>query len=143
MAFLQIEDFEGSIELIIFPKIWEEKSIYLSVDSVVGFAGKIDASRGDPKLLVDEVFRPEEMKESQNSEVHIKMGRNFNEDDLILLRSFLIDNQGNSSVYLHMVSATNNSDTVVKVSGQITVGASETILKEVETYPNIEEVWVS
>ena len=143
MAFLQIEDFEGSIELIIFPKIWEEKSIYLSVDSVVGFAGKIDASRGDPKLLVDEVFRPEEMKESQNSEVHIKMGRNFDEDDLILLRSFLIDNQGNSSVYLHMVSATNNSDTVVKVSGQITVGASETILKEVETYPNIEEVWVS
>jgi DNA polymerase-3 subunit alpha len=34
MAFLQIEDFEGSIELILFPKIWEEKSIYLSVDSI-------------------------------------------------------------------------------------------------------------
>jgi len=143
MAFLQIEDFEGSIELILFPRIWEEKNTYLNVDSVVGFAGKIDKSRGDPKLLVDEVFRPEEMKESQNSEVHIKMGRYFNEDDLISLRSFLIDNQGNSSVYLHLVSTTNSSDTVVKVSGQITVGTSETILKEVEAYPNIEEVWVS
>ncbi len=143
MAFLQIEDFEGSIELILFPKIWEEKSIYLSIDSIMGFAGKIDASRGDPKLLVDEVFRPEEMKESGSSEVHIKIGRNFNEEDLISLRSFLIDNQGNSSVYLHLVAKENNSDTIVKVSGQITMGASESTLKEIEAYPNIEEVWVS
>ena len=104
MAFLQVEDFQGSIELIIFPKIWEEKSIYLGVDSIVGFSGKIDASRGDPKLLVDEVLKPEEMKESQSSEVHIKMGRYFHEDDLISLRSFLIDNHGNSSVYLHLFS---------------------------------------
>ncbi len=32
MAFLQIEDFEGSLELIIFPKIWEDKSPYLYAD---------------------------------------------------------------------------------------------------------------
>ena len=143
MAFLQMEDYQGSIELIVFPKIWEEKSIYLSVDSIVGFTGKIDTSRGDPKFLVDEVLRPEEMKESQNSEVHIKMGRNFNEDDLISLRSFLIDNQGNSSVYLHLISQESKNDTIIKVSGQITMGASEHVLKEMETYPNIEEVWVS
>ncbi|MCK5672426.1 MAG: DNA polymerase III subunit alpha, partial [Spirochaetales bacterium] len=143
MAFLQVEDFEGSIELIVFPKIWEEKSIYLNVDSIMGFSGKIDSSRGDPKLLVDEVLRPEEMKESGNSEVHIKMGRNFNEEDLISLRSFLIDNQGNSSVYLHLLTKEDNNDTIVKVSGQITMGASEGVLKEIETYPNIEEVWVS
>ncbi len=143
MAFLQIEDFEGSIELIVFPKIWEEKSIYLTVDSIMGFSGKIDVSRGDPKLLVDEVLRPEEMKESGSSEVHIKMGRNFSEEDLISLRSFLIDNQGNSSVYLHLITKEDNNDTIIKVSGQITMGASESVLKEIETYPNIEEVWVS
>ncbi len=143
MAFLQIEDFEGSIELIIFPKVWEEKGIYLTVDSILGFTGKIDNSRGDPKFLVDEVLRPEEMKESQNSEVHIKMGRNYNEEDLITLRSFLIDNQGNSSVYLHIDSGNGCKDTIIKVSGQITLGASENTIKEIETYPNIEEVWVS
>lgn len=143
MAFLQVEDFEGSIELILFPKIWEEKSIYLGVDAIMGFTGKIDASKGDPKLLVDEVFRPEEMKESGSSEVHIKMGRNFNEEDLISLRSFLIDNQGNSSVYLHLLTSDDEKDTIVKVTGQITMGTSENILKEIETYPNIEEVWVS
>ncbi len=143
MAFLQIEDFNGSIELIIFPKIWEEKNIYLSVDTVVGFSGKIDASRGEPKFLVDDVFHPEEMKESGNSEVHIKIGNSYNEDDLISLRSFIIDNQGNSSVYLHISSLKAKKDTIVKVSGQITIGASENILKEIETYPNIEEVWVS
>jgi len=143
MAFLQIEDFEGSIELIVFPKIWEEKSIYLSVDSIMGFAGKIDSSRGDPKLLVDEVFRPEEMKESDSSEVHIKIGRNFNEDDLISLRSFMIDNQGNSPVYLHVPAKEDTIDTVVKVSGQITMGTSENVLKEIETNPTILEVWVS
>ena len=109
----------------------------------MGFEGKIDTSRGDPKFLVDDVLRPEEMKESGSSEVHIKMGSNFNEDDLISLRSFLIDNQGNSSVYLHMISDRNENDTIIKVSGQITMGASENVLKEMGTYPNIEEVWVS
>ena len=83
------------------------------------------------------------MKESESSEVHIKMGNSYNEDDLISLRSFIIDNQGNSSVYLHISSLDAKRDTVIKVSGQITMGASENIIKEIETYPNIEEVWVS
>ncbi|MCK5674724.1 MAG: DNA polymerase III subunit alpha, partial [Spirochaetales bacterium] len=143
MAFLQIEDFEGSMELIIFTKIWEEKNIYLTIDAIVGFSGKIDASRGDPKFLVDEVIRPEEMKESGNTEVHIKIGGNYNEDDLISLRSFIIDNQGNSSVYLHMVSMDDKNDTVIKVTGQMTMDTSDNIIKEMGTYPNIEEVWVS
>jgi len=143
MAFLQIEDYQGSMELIVFPKIWQEKSSYLSIDSIVGFSGKIDTSRGDPKFLVDEVLRPEEMKKSQSSEVHIKMGRNLNENDLISLRSFLIDNQGDSSVYLHLLSPESKNDTIIRVSGQITMGASEYILREIKSYPNIEEVWVS
>jgi len=70
IAFLKLEDSKGSIDLVIFPKIWEEKSKYITIDSVMAFSGKIDFSRKDPKFLVANVLQPDVMNQFQNSEVH-------------------------------------------------------------------------
>ncbi len=53
MAFATIEDMQGAIELVIFPKTWERFGHFVHQDAVILAQGKVDAESGDPKVLVD------------------------------------------------------------------------------------------
>ncbi len=144
MAFVQMEDFNGSIELILFPNIWEEKGSMLQKDTIMGFSGKVDPSRGDPKFLVDEIIPPEKLKKIKTSEVHIKINRNIcKEEALVSFREYLMDFTGSCTVYLHLPSEKTNKDTVIKASGQIKLEPSGNVLNSIKEYPNIEDVWTA
>ncbi len=53
MGFATIEDVQGFIELVIFPRAWEACGDLLKPDAVVIATGKADCESGDPKVLVD------------------------------------------------------------------------------------------
>lgn len=53
MGFATIEDIQGPIELVLFPRTWEKYGKLIVPDRVLIAEGKVDAETGDPKLLVD------------------------------------------------------------------------------------------
>jgi DNA polymerase-3 subunit alpha len=55
MAFVTLEDLQGAIELVVFPRTWEKYMDLLQVDRIVLVDGKVDAQGGEPKVLVDSV----------------------------------------------------------------------------------------
>jgi len=55
MAFASMEDLQGTIELVLFPRTWERFAEVVQVDKIVLVDGKVDAGSGDPKVLVDQV----------------------------------------------------------------------------------------
>jgi hypothetical protein len=55
MGFASLEDLQGHIDLVIFARSWEKVVDWLHPDMVVMVTGRIDRSRGDPKVIVDEV----------------------------------------------------------------------------------------
>ena len=57
MAFATIEDLQGPVELVIFPKVWEKFAAFVQMETVLLAEGKVDAASGDPKVLVD-VIKP-------------------------------------------------------------------------------------
>ncbi len=57
MAFATIEDLQGAIELVIFPRAWERMGALVKMESVILVEGKVDLAKSDPKLLVD-VIKP-------------------------------------------------------------------------------------
>jgi DNA polymerase-3 subunit alpha len=57
MAFATIEDLQGAVELVIFPKIWERFSALVRMESVIVVEGQVDAEGNEPKVLAD-VVRP-------------------------------------------------------------------------------------
>ena len=141
MAFAVLEDFNGSIELALFSKVFETYGYLLEEDAVLGVTGTIELNRGDPKLKVEEINSPEELKEIKVSEVHIKfVEREFDEEELIELRAFIQDRDGQSPLFIHMDRPEGHA--IIKVSSQLTVNSSDTILKEIKEYPGIEDVWV-
>ncbi len=53
MGFVTLEDLQGTIELVVFNRVWREMSKWLQPEMIVVVKGKIDRERGDPKVLVD------------------------------------------------------------------------------------------
>ena len=53
MGFVTIEDIQGNIELVLFPKTWDKHRDVLTVGQIVIVEGKVDNSNPPPKILVD------------------------------------------------------------------------------------------
>lgn len=55
MGFCTLEDLQGPLELVLFPRTWDKFGRLLAPDKVLIAEGKIDAGGGEPKLLVDKL----------------------------------------------------------------------------------------
>jgi DNA polymerase-3 subunit alpha len=54
MAFVTVEDLQGSLDLVIFPKTWRTVQPWLAVEQIIAIYGKVDAAGGNSvKILVD------------------------------------------------------------------------------------------
>ena len=61
MAAVQLEDLSGTIELVVFPRTYQQSRTLLVEDSVVLIKGKIDARNDTPQIVCDsvEAFDPD------------------------------------------------------------------------------------
>jgi DNA polymerase-3 subunit alpha len=55
MGFATIEDIQGNIELVLFPRTWEQTRERMLVGQILIVEGKVDTSNNPPKVLVDTV----------------------------------------------------------------------------------------
>lgn len=55
MGFVMIEDLQGTIELVIFPRTWEKVSNLIDYDKIILVDGKADLEGVEPKVLVDSI----------------------------------------------------------------------------------------
>ncbi|WP_319416764.1 DNA polymerase III subunit alpha [Marispirochaeta aestuarii] len=140
MAFAMYEDFNGSMELIFFPKTWAQLRDVVSVDMVTGLEGKIDKNKEDPKFLVDRIVDPAELKESTVSEIHIRISRDVHDEELLYeFRSALIEHSGDCSVYLHLGNGSAGREVIIRANAQLST--SPEVIPKIGSHPLIEEVW--
>jgi DNA polymerase-3 subunit alpha len=53
MAFATLEDIQGEIELVIFPRLWKQIANQIEIDKLFVVDGRVDEESSEPKLLVD------------------------------------------------------------------------------------------
>ncbi|MEW5870596.1 MAG: DNA polymerase III subunit alpha [Chloroflexota bacterium] len=53
MAFVTLEDLQGTVDLVIFPRTWAQVSNLVEIDRIVIVDGRVDNQDAEPKLLVD------------------------------------------------------------------------------------------
>jgi DNA polymerase-3 subunit alpha len=62
MAFVTLEDMQGSCDVVVFPGVWRETKDVWQPEQIVVVNGRVDASRRDePSLLCSWVKRPEDV----------------------------------------------------------------------------------
>ncbi len=55
MAFIKIGDLTGSIETVIFPKIYTKNIEILVAEQCIAFSGKVSLRNGEKSIIIDEV----------------------------------------------------------------------------------------
>ncbi|HMK07995.1 MAG TPA: OB-fold nucleic acid binding domain-containing protein, partial [Anaerolineales bacterium] len=55
MGFVTVEDLQGTIELVVFTRLWNDIAGWIEPRKIVVAKGKVDAERGDPKILADSI----------------------------------------------------------------------------------------
>jgi DNA polymerase III alpha subunit len=140
MAFAQLADLRGSIELILFSDIYESRRALIANDAIVGVLGKIDTTRGDAKVKVDEITDPARIPQKQAQAVHVRLRDEVGtEESLHTMREYLLDRRGACSLFFHVGGG--NGDTIVQASSQIRVAGTEEVLLGLREYPQVADAW--
>jgi DNA polymerase-3 subunit alpha len=142
MAFVEIEDKNGSLETVVFSNIFEKYRDLLQENQVLVFYGKIDLSRGEISFIVDEIRRPENVKQKKTSSVHLRITRDIlNEENCYQLRDFLFEQKGDCTIYFHLVGNGDITEKIIKAAPALTIPADEDVLAKLRLYPQIIDAW--
>ncbi len=125
MAILNLEDFDGSTETLVFPKTFQASAQYIKVDSIVYIKGRLNLKEDTPKIIADEIIPIEKAEEKMIKSVSIKLNSaKLEKKDLEELKWILSQNPGTIPVYLNFITADNksvgvvaNKNSGIKISG--------------------------
>ena len=111
MAFLEMEEFDGSIELLVFGDAYEKFKHLLAVDSMVLVHGQISKREGDekPKLKLDNCISLSESREKLAKSVHIRLcTAGLEKEFLQEIHQQCSTNKGECSLIIHILTADGN-----------------------------------
>ena len=129
MAILKLEDLEGSVELLVFPRAYQKVSRYILPNTVVLVKGILNLKEDTPKVLVNDLFLFDEI-------YRLITGMSINlsglrENVFATLKEMLSSSRGSVPIYL-------NLDTPAKSRVQLVVGEnfyvspSERLIEDIE-----------
>jgi len=99
MAFVRLNDTTGSIDLVVFPKIFEKVRTSLIDNKAILVSGKVDQRDDEPSIIANAINTENNMDDSDDK-LYIKIPKNTDHQKLKMLRSLLVENTGNKSVCL-------------------------------------------
>ena len=160
MAFLEVEDFSGSIEVVVRPAHYEKAAELLQVGALVLVSGRVDLKQRRVMDDEDEADLPDEEVKVQGEEfvsldnlsaddgtgrnrkvrpgVHIKI-QLFQSDFLPKLRSVLLRHRGDNSVFLHLSSP--KGVTILNLGSTFCVKMCPELEKDVSSLLGREALW--
>ncbi len=143
MAFLELEEFEGSIELLVFGDAFEKFQHLLAVDSMVLVHGTIGkrSSEEKPKLKVDNCVALSEARKLLAKSIHLRLHTKGLEPDFLSeLKSFVVEKPGDCALILHLVTSERNHRIR---SRSCTISPEPDVLKALRLKVGKDNVWLA
>jgi DNA polymerase-3 subunit alpha len=142
MAFLELEDFEGSIELIAFGDAYEKFRHLLAVDAMVLVRGNImKEEEKKAKLRVEKVLALSESRDKLARSVHIRfLTQGLEEDFIKEVRRQCSEAQGNCQLVIHLITQERNEFKIR--AKEVAMNAGKEILEKLRLKLGRENVWL-
>jgi DNA polymerase III, alpha subunit len=144
MAFLTIEDFDGSMELLVFGDAYEKLKHILAVDAMVLVHGQVSIREGEkkPKLRVDKALALSESREKLAKSVHVRMKTHGLEESFIKeVFDTCMKVTGTCKLVIHVDTEENNTYRIR--SRKATIDPGRDALELLRNKVGKENVWLS
>ncbi|ACH93519.1 DNA polymerase III subunit alpha [Borrelia duttonii] len=144
MAFGIVENFEGSIEIVVFPESYDRYKHLLIEDDVIGVIGKLTFSRDKFSIIVEKILTIKEISINKINNLHIKFTNNgLNDSNLLTsLKNKIFDledDTGFSYVYLYLKN--NGRDLKLKMDLILNFKPDEFKINELRDHKIVEDIW--
>lgn len=106
MAFSKVDDGTGTIELVVFPKIFKQTRDFWSAGKPLLVIGKVDAKDETPTIIVENIETLSSLTEKKQKEVFIKIPKNTDGNALKRLKDIFTQNLGDQTAILLFESGT-------------------------------------
>ncbi len=143
MAFVTVEDFHGSYEVIVFSTSYGKYRSKFQGDQIVIVTGKVSVKeKGNNKVIADFVYTVDEALRTLARRVHLTVSsHSFGESELDDLRAVMVRFPGEREIVFHW-KQNGNVAFVVRAHGPGVTPDTE-LLKELEQITGVEHVEVS
>ncbi|MHB8063969.1 MAG: OB-fold nucleic acid binding domain-containing protein, partial [Ruminiclostridium sp.] len=126
MAFIGLEDVYGTMELIVFPTIFERYSPLLQIESVVIAKGRLSLREDEPpKIICEEVYPIKSMEEKG---LYITFENELSKEEGTALRALLKFFSGSTPTYI----SKKNENKFKKLDRQYWIDVNNVIMEELE-----------
>ncbi len=133
MAYVTLEDLQGSVEVILFPDVYKEYASFLESEEPLLIKGSAKSEdEGTKKIIAKEIIPLAEIRGRLSNTVHINLhAPGLERDTLIKLKDILNKNKGNSDVYLHLIFP-DKSEVNISADSKMKVSFSDSMATRIE-----------
>ena len=120
MGYVTIEDYDGEVETVVFPSVWETVRPILAEDAAVAIRGRVQANERDVRVLAEEIIPLDKLRASAPSpagvlHLYIDAAHDSNEVSQRLAGLFQ-KHHGKTPVIMHMSATQATSRTTAGTS---------------------------
>ncbi len=141
MAFIQLEDIQGSLEVVIFPSVYALCQDLLEADTPIMVQGKLQKEEKGAKILADTVIPMDRVEALWTADVRFNIDvRKTGKETLARLRDVIRRHPGDCKGFLNL-KFEENVETVVAMSDQWRIAPGKALTREVNSllgYPAVE-----
>ena len=106
MGYVTLEDYDGELEAVVFPSVWEKARPVLTEDAAICIRGRIQSNEREVKILADEIIPLSLFHKTVRppvSAVHLYVDERH-ENNMVsdALGRILLKYHGNTPVFLHI-----------------------------------------
>ena len=153
MAFITLEDLEGTVEIIAFPKVYEKCKEVIKKDEIVITEGRLDVAEGKTKIIAEKISllgeyiknkkptsKIKEKNQNLAEELHLEINTEKNKPDLLRkLKELFYDYPGKCQVVLHF----KDKDKTIShaIDKKYSVNIDDKFMEEIRSILGNEKVW--
>jgi DNA polymerase-3 subunit alpha len=140
MAFLTLEDRQGTVEVVIFADTYQNSRHLLEVDDPLLIVGTLQQEEKGAKVIAQSIHTLLEAKEHFTQAIQVKLPLDkVTKENLEDLRAILERHKGDCKAYVHLCSD-EKCETVIKLGDRLRVKPHRNLIEEVNRYFGAEVV---
>lgn len=105
MAFINVEDLFASIEILVFPKVYQKCSKFIQEDSIVRIKGRVSVKEDEQPKIIAEEIEPLRKSAVELEKLYLRLEDNRWEEQIEELRDIFQKHKGSSPIYVVLKQA--------------------------------------
>ncbi|MGA1824129.1 MAG: DNA polymerase III subunit alpha [bacterium] len=134
MAFADLEDLHGLIEVTLLPDVYRTCQQFIEHDTPVLVLGTIEKNQSDvPKIVATEIIALDDITMRFAKNMHFRIPINtLNEKNIKDLKKLIFQHKGECDIYFH-INPTMGEEVLLKADSKFKVKPTENLIKDIET----------